>query len=70
MKCKLCDRDVARIDYCALHENAYRNLLEKFEVWQKALGLSWRDYLNQVAKNPSTGTKAREVAEALLSEPS
>jgi hypothetical protein len=52
-------------DYCSLHERAYQNLAEKFEEWKRALSISWDDYLDQVAKNPLTGTKAREVAEAL-----
>ncbi len=68
MKCKLCNKEAAHKDYCELHGKACRNLMEKYGAWKKALGLSWVDFLNQVAQNPSTGTKAREVAEALLSE--
>ena len=68
VKCKICRRQAVSKDYCSLHETAYRNLTEKFEQWKKALDTPWRDYLNKVVENPLTGTKAREVAEALLSE--
>ena len=68
MKCKICRRPAVSKDYCSLHETAYRNLTEKFEQWKKAMGVPWGDYLKKVAENPLTGAKAREVAEALLSE--
>jgi hypothetical protein len=56
------------MDYCVLHEKAYRNLMEQFELWEKALGISWKDYLKEIVKNPFTGTKVKEVAETLLSK--
>jgi len=68
VKCKICSRQAVSKDYCSLHETAYRNLTDKFEQWQKAIGVPWRDYLKRVAENPLTGAKAREVAEVLLSE--
>jgi len=37
-------------------------------VWKKASGMEWKDYLTQIAKNPFTGTWAKEVSESLLSE--
>jgi len=42
--------------------------MEQFETWIKALDISWKDYLNEIVKNPFTGTKAKEVAETLLSK--
>jgi len=42
--------------------------LEKFELWKKALNLSWKDYLDSIINNPFAGTKAREAAEALSSK--
>jgi len=45
---------------------AYTNLLEKYEAWREALGLSWREYLSEVVRNPYTGSWVREVAEHLL----
>lgn len=67
MRCKLCRKEADADEYCTLHEKAYQNLTEKFEVWKKALEISWRDYLKEIAKNPFTGEKAKEVAEALMS---
>lgn len=68
MKCRICDRDSSSRAYCILHAKAYQNLTEKFEIWRKALDLSWKEYLSEIIKNPFTGIKAREVAEALLIE--
>ena len=68
LKCKICGKEAVNEGYCVLHGKAYRNLIEKFETWKKALDLSWKDYLNEIVKNPFAGTKAKEVAEALLSE--
>ncbi|MFP3985575.1 MAG: hypothetical protein ACLFU9_06390 [Candidatus Bathyarchaeia archaeon] len=68
MKCKICDNEAVNSDYCILHKKAYQNLMEKFEAWKNALDLSWKDYLKEVIANPLTGTKAKEAAEALLTE--
>ncbi|UCG37413.1 MAG: hypothetical protein JSV64_03850 [Candidatus Bathyarchaeota archaeon] len=68
MKCIICGREAENKDYCLLHKKACENLKEKYEHWKKALGLSWRDYLIQVAENPFSGVKARQVAETILNE--
>ncbi len=68
MHCKVCSRKATSKGYCMLHEKAYQNLIEKFEVWKKALTISWKGYLEEIINNPLTGTKAREVAEVLLLE--
>jgi hypothetical protein len=68
LKCKICSKEALSNDYCMLHEKAYQILMGKFETWKRALDLSWKDYLNEIVKHPLTGTKAREVAEALLSK--
>lgn len=68
LKCKICGKEAVNEDYCVLHKKTYRNLIEQFETWKKALGISWKDYLNEIVKNPFTGTKAKEVAETLLSK--
>lgn len=67
MKCKVCDRE-APSKYCELHEKAYANVMQKFEVWKNAAGLSWEQYLSELVENPFTGTWAKEVAEHLLKE--
>jgi hypothetical protein len=64
MKCKVCDKEAVG-DYCEGHESAYRNLVEKYEVWKRALGISWKEYLRDVAKNDYTGSWVKEVAEKL-----
>ena len=68
MKCKICSKEAINEEYCLLHEKAYQNLMEKFETCKKALNVSWEDYLDAIIENPSAGTKAKEVAEALLSK--
>ena len=68
--CKVCGKKALNKGYCSLHEKAHQNLFEKYEKWNKALGVSWDDYLIKVAGNPFTGSRAKEVAEALLSEKS
>jgi hypothetical protein len=67
MKCRICIKEAAN-EYCRLHERAHRNVMDKFEEWRRALDISWKEYLNEVAKNPYTGSSAKEVAEQLLSE--
>lgn len=65
MKCKVCDRK-AENKYCELHEKAYANIIQKFEVWKNVAGVSWEQYLNEIVKNSFTGIRAKEVAEQLL----
>lgn len=65
MKCKICDKEAIE-KYCELHEKAYKKIIEKYDEWRKALDISWREYLNEIAKNPYTGFSAKEVAEQLM----
>ncbi len=69
LKCKICHKQAVGSGYCALHEKAYQNIVAKFDTWKQALNLSWEDYLNAILENPFSGTKAIEVANALLSNP-
>ena len=64
MKCKVCDKEAVD-DYCEAHESAYKNLVEKYDVWKRALDVSWKEYLREVAKNEYTGSWVKEVAEKL-----
>jgi hypothetical protein len=66
LMCEICDR-AAIGRYCEIHEQAYHNLVEKFDVWRGALNLKWKEYLEEIIRNPLTGEKAKEVAESLLS---
>jgi hypothetical protein len=45
---------------------AYENAIEKYKVWQKAMQISWKEYLSEIVKNPLTGEWAREVAESMI----
>jgi len=42
--------------------------VERFGVWEKALGIDWNRYLNELVENRLTGESAREVALYLLSK--
>jgi hypothetical protein len=45
---------------------AYQNIYEKFEVWEKALEVTWMDYLVKISKNSLTGEWAKEVVKQLI----
>ena len=65
MKCMVCDRKAVE-KYCEFHEEAYRNVAQKFEAWKRATGVSWKEYLEELVENAYTGSWAKEVAESLL----
>lgn len=67
MKCKICDRE-AVTEYSELHEKAHEGIVQKYNVWKRALEISWKEYLNEVLKNPNTGTWAKEVTKGLFNE--
>jgi DNA topoisomerase I len=68
VKCKICQREAHKEDYCLIHVQAYLNLQEKFVVWQKATMVSWSQYLVEIQKNSLTGEWAKEVAKHLIGE--
>jgi hypothetical protein len=39
--------------------------MKKYELWKKALEISWKEYLSEIVKNPLTGEWAKEAAEYL-----
>jgi hypothetical protein len=43
-----------------------RALVNKFYRWRKALNISWKEYLSQVAENSSAGNWVKEVAKYLI----
>ncbi len=61
-------RQKSQNKYCELHEKAYANIMQKFEIWKNAAGISWEQYLNELKENSLTGVWAKEVAENLLKE--
>lgn len=66
LKCAICSREAYKNGFCELHARAYISILKKYEVWKKALDISWKEYLSEIIKNPFTGEWAKEVAEHLL----
>jgi len=68
MSCKICNRPAKENSYCSLHLKAYQNIYKKFEVWERALEVSWVDYLVNISKNSLTGEWAKEVAKHLIED--
>ncbi|MEM3765464.1 MAG: hypothetical protein QXU46_00370 [Candidatus Bathyarchaeia archaeon] len=66
MKCAVCNREAVKNGYCELHARAYQSIMKKYEVWKKALEISWKEYLSEIVKNPFTGEWAKEMAEHLI----
>ncbi|MEM3377712.1 MAG: hypothetical protein QW674_02045 [Candidatus Bathyarchaeia archaeon] len=66
MKCKICQREAEEGDFCSLHATAYDDIVKKYEVWRKALKISWKEYLSEIAQNSLTGEWAKETARYLL----
>jgi len=66
LKCVICNKDAGKNNYCELHTKAYESTVKKYEEWKKALGISWKEYLSEIIKNPLTGEWAKEVAEYLV----
>jgi hypothetical protein len=67
LKCKVCSREAAEGDFCLLHSKAYYNIVETYDCWQKALKISWKEYLSEIKRNPLTGEWAKEVTNYLIS---
>jgi hypothetical protein len=47
--------------FCSLHLQAYRNIVDKFEVWKSSSDVTWQAYLAEIQKNSLTGEWAKEV---------
>jgi len=45
---------------------AYESITKKYDLWKKALEISWKEYLSEIVKNPLTGEWAKQVAEYLI----
>ena len=66
MKCKICSREAQENGFCMLLFRAYQNVIEKFDVWRKASGMFWIDYLVEIQKNSLTGEWAKDVVKHLF----
>jgi hypothetical protein len=40
--------------------------VEKYGLWRKAQGISWKEYLSEIQQNSLTGEWAKEVANYLI----
>jgi len=65
MSCPICGAP-SRNRFCSAHQMAFQNLLSVYEVWRRALEISWRDYLERVAGNENSGRWVQEVCAFLL----
>jgi hypothetical protein len=63
LKCKICARKASDGEYCKFHARAYKNVAQNYEAWKKARGISWKEYLSEIANNPLTGQWAKETAQ-------
>jgi hypothetical protein len=66
LKCKVCDREIVEDDFCSIHLKAFKNLVERYDCWRKALEISWKEYLSEIKHNPLTGEWTKEVASYLI----
>ncbi len=66
MTCRLCGRETAKEGFCEFHLKARQNITNSYPAWHRALGLSWKDYLSQIAENSSAGNWVKEVAKYLI----
>jgi len=65
MKCPVCGRE-AVTDFCRYHAEAKEKLQAAYPIWVKAYGnLEWKDFLDNVKRNPQTGPWTKEIAELL-----
>ena len=65
MNCKICERKAVTGEFCQIHLKAYENIVEKYDIWKKALNISWKEYLREIERNPLTGEWTKEVASYL-----
>jgi hypothetical protein len=66
VNCKICDREAKEKGFCPIHLKAYENLVDRFDLWKKALDISWKEYLSEIAKNDLAGNWVKEVGKYLI----
>ena len=67
MLCKACGGKSGEREFCPVHLKAFENVVEKYEVWRKALNITWEEYLREIEKHSLTGEWAKEVTAHMLS---
>lgn len=66
--CRVCGRERSGDSvYCERHQAAYGSIEEYYPRWRRALGLSWREYLEKVSQISGTGMWVKEVIKDILS---
>jgi DNA topoisomerase-1 len=63
----VCSRQACRNGLCEFHAEARQKIIQEYNSWKKALDVSWKEYLSEVAKNQLTGQWAREQAKYMIS---
>ena len=66
MQCPICGRKADEQGYCKLHARVRNLIIKRYDVWKKAMNISWKEYLSEIAENPLTGEWAKEVAHHLI----
>jgi hypothetical protein len=52
--------------YVAKRQKEILNIMASYKEWKKALNISWKEYLSEIAKNPLAGEWPKEVAQHLM----
>ena len=66
-KCLVCGREAYREGLCRYHYDAYHLLIEGYGEWRRRLGdISFRSYVERLAKSASTGSWVKDVARAII----
>jgi len=65
-KCVVCSRESDGGDFCRWHKLSYEKLKETFKRWKDSTEIGWKEFLEEILKNPNTGIWVREVATYIL----
>ena len=65
-RCRICNK-ISEGIFCDIHQKAYDNLREKYEIWKYATNLTWDEYILELLKNEYTGNAVKEVIEYIKS---
>ena len=66
--CSICGRASSNeSDFCRYHQEARDCLQSSYELWRKASGVSWEEYIEKLCQIEETGRWVLEVAEHIRS---
>ena len=66
-KCLVCGREAYREGLCRYHYDAYCLLIKGYREWRRRLGdISFRSYVERLARSASTGSWIKDVARAII----